>query len=968
MHDPMAQSKPDEAAIFNRARQLDDPAARRKYLDEACRESPTLRRRIEALLRVHDEQRGFLELPAVTEGSVTNGGGESPGKEVGPYKLLEKLGEGGFGVVFLAEQAHPMRRKVALKILKPGMDTAQIVARFEAERQALALMDHPNIAHVLDGGATDSGRPYFVMELVHGVPLTRFCDEHKLALDQRLRLFGVICKAVQHAHQKGVIHRDLKPTNVLVALVDGQPVPKLIDFGVAKAMGQPLTERTLVTGIGSLVGTLEYMSPEQACIDAQDIDTRADIYSLGVLLYELLTGSTPLKHERIKSAAVNEALRLIREEDPPKPSSRLSESKDTLASISACRNLEPARLTRTLRGDLDWIVLKALEKDRNRRYPSPESLADDVDRYLRGEAIMARPPSRSYRFGKFARRHRMALALAAAVTLTLCAGTFVSAWFAIAATSAARLALRSAEAEKLANNEARAKTAETQAVLEFVQKRILAAARPEGRAGGLGHDVSLRKALKVALTSVQDSFVQKPLIEASVRRTLGESFLMLGEPKTASEEFLKARAIYSKVLGKDDVETLRCSNNLVASYRAMHLAAEALKLGEEQLVSCTEILGPDHAEALASMQNLATIYADLGHYPKSLPLREKVLEIRQAKLGLDHADTIRAMNNLANTVSALGRNEDALKLDQKAFALLEAKFGADHTETLDCRNNLALSYAAVGRFAEALQFQEGTLELYKIKFGPRHPSTLNCMHNVAKALSDLEQYDKAVEMLQKTLVLQKSELRPGHPDTIQTIYSLANQFGRLNRYDDALRMHREAFELRKSELGENHRDTLYSMWGVALNLLNLDRATEALPIIDDCLRRAVGDAADSRFFGLADRRLSHFEKLKDAAGCRATAEIWESLEYTDAQSLFHAARYRAVAAGVLRAADPSPQAAELANADANQAMKWLRKAATAGFKDAAEMKENQDLACLRERADFQQLLAEITAHKNPPGK
>ncbi|HEX5103446.1 MAG TPA: serine/threonine-protein kinase, partial [Pirellulaceae bacterium] len=334
---------------------------------------------------------------------------ENPGTQIGPYKLLQQIGEGGMGVVYMAEQKEPVERRVALKIIKPGMDTRQVIARFEAERQALAIMDHVNIARVLDAGTTEQGRPYFVMELVHGVPITKYCDDNHLTPRQRLELFVPVCQAIQHAHQKGIIHRDIKPSNVMVTLYDGQPVPKVIDFGVAKATEQKLTERTLFTQYGTMVGTLEYMSPEQAEMSALGVDTRSDIYSLGVLLYELLTGSTPLTHKRMKEAAYAEILRMIKEEEPPKPSTRLSDSGEALASISANRHTEPAKLSKLMRGELDWIVMKTLEKDRNRRYETANGFAADVQRYLDDEPVQACPPSAWYRFRKFARRNRRAV-------------------------------------------------------------------------------------------------------------------------------------------------------------------------------------------------------------------------------------------------------------------------------------------------------------------------------------------------------------------------------------------------------------------------------------------------------------------------------------------------------------------------------------------------------------------------------
>ncbi len=363
----MNDLKTDAKAIFLDALDCNGPDELMRHLEQACGSDADLRMRVDELMRAHRDAGAFLggaEKQAATCDQPT---ADRPGTVIGPYKLLQQIGEGGMGVVWMAEQTQPVQRKVALKVIKPGMDSRQVIARFEAERQALALMDHVNIARVLDAGATESGLPYFVMELVHGVPITQYCDDSHLTPRERLELFVPVCQAIQHAHQKGVIHRDIKPSNVMITLYDGKPVPKVIDFGVAKATEQQLTERTLFTQYGTMVGTLEYMSPEQAEMSALGADTRSDIFSLGVLLYELLTGSTPLTHKRLKEAAYGEVLRMIKEEEPPKPSTRLSDSGDALASISAQRHMEPAKLTKLVRGELDWIVMKCLEKDRNRR-------------------------------------------------------------------------------------------------------------------------------------------------------------------------------------------------------------------------------------------------------------------------------------------------------------------------------------------------------------------------------------------------------------------------------------------------------------------------------------------------------------------------------------------------------------------------------------------------------------------------
>jgi serine/threonine protein kinase/Flp pilus assembly protein TadD len=415
-----------EQSIFLHALSLPTPADRAAYLDAVCHDRPELRAEIDALLAAHDRLGGGSppttgpEPAGPAPPEPASGAGEDRGAVLsGRYKLVEEIGEGGMGTVWMAQQTEPVRRLVAVKLVKAGMDSRQVLARFEAERQALALMDHPNIAKVLDAGTTEAGRPYFVMELVKGVPITKYCDEHRLTPRRRLELFIPVCQAIQHAHQKGIIHRDIKPSNVLVCLYDGKAVPKVIDFGIAKAAGQSLTEHTLVTGFGAVVGTLEYMSPEQAELNQLDIDTRSDIYSLGVLLYELLTGTTPLERKRLKEAALLEVLRVIREEEPPRPSTRLSASREALPSVAAQRQTEPAKLAKLVRGELDWIVMKSLEKDRSRRYETANGFARDIQRYLADEPVEACPPSARYRLGKFVRRNKRGLAAAGLVLLLL---------------------------------------------------------------------------------------------------------------------------------------------------------------------------------------------------------------------------------------------------------------------------------------------------------------------------------------------------------------------------------------------------------------------------------------------------------------------------------------------------------------------------------------------------------------------
>jgi len=699
-----------ERDIFIAALQRDDPEDRRAYLGLACEADPGLRQRVEALFGAFDQAGSFLRPPATDQDLTSDfvatgveGRGttaptppeERPGTTIGPYKLMEQIGEGGMGVVYVAEQHEPVRRRVALKVIKPGMDSRQVVARFEAERQALALMDHPNIARVIDAGSTPEGRPYFVMELVRGIPITEYCDREQLTIPERLELFVLVCRAVQHAHQKGIIHRDLKPTNILVTVVDGAAVPKVIDFGVAKATGAALCDRTVYTGFHQFVGTPLYMSPEQADLTGVDVDTRSDIYSLGVLLYELLTGTTPFNRETLKQAAFDEMRRIIREEQPPRPSTRLGTLGEALTTASARRKADPRRLGPSMRGELDWVVMKALEKDRARRYETANDFAADVMRFLTDRPVEACPPSQQYRLGKFARRNRAGLTTAALVAVSLVAGTAVSLWQATRAKAAEAVALLRAE--------------EARQVVDYLVQDVFAAAVP-GK--GRGRSVTVGELLDQADATVAARFRGQPLVEASVRLALAEANQSLIE------------------WGHQG--------------RAVQNATRAVELR-------TRHLGPEHLETLAALAQLASILLDQGWSDRSkleasADIARRVLSARRRVLGPAHPETIGSHTLLATLLLGLGRPDEALAQGSQAEVLALRALGPDHKTTLEVWNALGQIVANRGdqKRGEAL-LRRAVAGRERI-LGPLDPETIRALHNLAGLVGKQGRLDEARQL------------------------------------------------------------------------------------------------------------------------------------------------------------------------------------------------------------------------------
>ncbi len=664
----------------------DTPAERAAYLDTVCGHDAALRAAVDSLLKAHEEAGSFLEQSLFMSAATTEkpASEEQLGATIGPYKLLERLGEGGMGRVFLADQQHPVRRRVALKIVKAGMDSARVLSRFDQERQALTMMDHPNIARALDAGSTESGRPYFVMELVKGIPITRYCDQERLTPKERLELFIPVCHAVQHAHQKGIIHRDIKPSNVLIALYDGVPDPKVIDFGVAKATNEKLTERTLLTEAGNIVGTLEYMAPEQAELNNLDIDTRADIYSLGVLLYELLTGSPPYTSQQLRSAAFLEMLRLIREVEPPRPSARLSASEE-LANIAANRRLEPSRLTKLVEYDLDWIAMKALEKDRDRRYETATALAEDVHRYLREEPVLAGPPTTGYRLRKFFRRNKRPVMAAALVMLALVGGIVGTTWGLLTAGQALDAeADQRRVADRLAHEKAELADVERQS-RERAEQQSELALKTLNRVvfniqGGLtnvpGVQQVRRSLLDTAIDGLKD--VARTLDtdpranHASIvgHMALGDIFLMAGDPKgggslEARQQFQMANDLAGK-LSDSNPTNLVFLQDLLVSYS---------KLGDaNRRLGDTAAARDNYQESLKLIETLD------GDNPQSANVRRILLSVHE---------------RLGDVNLRMGNSPSALDEFKKSFQISE-QLAKDDPVGAEPKRNLYTLYLKLG--------------------------------------------------------------------------------------------------------------------------------------------------------------------------------------------------------------------------------------------------------------------------------
>jgi len=740
--------KPSIEELFSGVAGIADPEARSAYLRQACGDDPALCRQVESLLATHGDSWGgaqsFNRDNAPAEIEI----GEKAGDQVGPYVLRERLGEGGFGVVFAAEQLSPIKRTVALKILKPGMDARQIILRFEQERQTLALMDHPHIARVLDAGATVSGRPYFVMELAKGQPITRFCDHHRLKIPERLRLFAKVCRAVHHAHQKGIIHRDLKPSNILVDFADGEPWPKVIDFGISKAMHGKLTEETIQTVCHQLLGTPAYMSPEQALSGGQNVDTRSDIYSLGVLLFELLAGVTPM--ELSPGVETGRWRDLMRELAAVKPSSRLSRlPADTAIRVATDRGVNPGELVKLIGRDLDWIVLKATAKEPNQRYESAEGLAREIERFLENRPIEARPPSAVYLTGRFVRRHRLLVAGAAVVAVALCVGAGAAGW-----------------GWWVARRESQIAQAESQKAQQLNDILFLGLLRADPGQGG-GKSYTVREFLDDLGQDVDGRKSMTPDVESALRDMLSFIYRETGDYR-----------------------------------QALHHGQQGLQL--------TRTL-PDNSRRLASfLMTLGDVSKELGDYEAAARYLDECLSVRRRNYREEEPEVIRTALAVARVRYKQGDHAGGLAMvsDALARARLQQHQPWGNAQLIRCLNMKEMLLRDEHRFAEAAVLNRERLELIRLQKGETHAETLLAQTHLGAVLAQLNRLDEAREILAATLQRARTELGDHYPLTLETMIALADCHARLGQVDVAASLYDEAIAHAGDQFRTDYPDRL----------------------------------------------------------------------------------------------------------------------------------------------------------------
>jgi serine/threonine protein kinase/Tfp pilus assembly protein PilF len=749
---------------------------------------------------------------------------ENAGAVIGRYRLLQTMGEGGMGTVWMAEQEEPVRRRVALKIIKLGMDTKQIIARFESERQALALMDHPNIAKVLDAGATAQGRPYFVMELVRGVKITDYCDQHRLPARQRLGLFIQSCRAIQHAHQKGIIHRDIKPSNMLISIHDGVPAPKVIDFGIAKATsGQRLTDKTLFTEIEQVLGTPAYMSPEQAEMTSLDIDTRSDIYSLGVVLYELLTGRTPFDPAEMMAGGVDSMRRTIRETDPMRPSVRLSAmAAADRTQVARQRNTEPPKLIQTLRGDLDWVVMKCLEKDRTRRYETANDLALDVQRHLDCKPVEARPPSNLYRFRRLVRRNKLAVGAVAIISLLLIVGAVISAW---EAGVQRRLRLAAQDAQ------GRAETAANQSreVARFLENML------EGVSPSVAkeHDTTILRNILDQTAERLSALQDQPAVEAELRNTIGVVYTALGQYQPAEQMHRLALAARQRLFGNQSLDVAGSLANLGDDLLQEGNLTEAESCYRQALAIEEKLFGAEDPNTATCQSSLARVLSAEGKLPEAEDYCRKSLNTRRKLLGENDPAVAISLNTLATVLEEQGKFGDAESLERAVLKTRKNLLGEDHPSVAISLSNLGTVLRLEGKLQEAQSLYEQALRLSRKVLPPEHPNIATALNNLANVFWDQHKLQDAETLARQALDARRKAMLPEKiADSLDTLAAILADEGKTS---DAESRYRESLALRQKLLGEEHPAAAATLSHLGSLLEKEGKLDEATDLLRRCL-------------------------------------------------------------------------------------------------------------------------------------